>query len=161
MEQFESLAGMTGSGNLRRYRQLAFVQHFYYICVGEYMNTLSQLFRTLADNARLRILNLLFESGELCVCDIESTLRFTQTKVSRHMRYLKRAKLVQDRKQGRWVLYKIAMPKSGRQRIIIERIRDILQSSRQAKKDIARFRKNTEQGCCATLALVNQQEQCH
>ena len=49
------------------------------------MKELAAVFKALADEARLRILNLLFRTGELCVCDIEATTGFTQTKVSRHL----------------------------------------------------------------------------
>ena len=118
------------------------------------MKGLNTLFKALSDEARLRILNLLFESGELCVCDLESTLGFTQTKVSRHMSYLKRAGLVEDRKQGRWVLYAIAKPRSEEQRIVIRSVREILQSHSQARKDSARLLKRFKTGCCATFAFV-------
>jgi len=113
------------------------------------------LFRSLADEARLRMLNLLFESGELCVCDIESTLGFTQTKVSRHAGYLKRAGLIKDRKVGRWVLYSIAEPKTEEQRLIIKNVRAILQSHKQVQKDSHTLRKNVQSGCCATVELVH------
>src|SRR5260221_10580331 len=118
------------------------------------MKDLYILFKALSDDARLRILNLLFESGELCVCDLESTLGFTQTKVSRHMSYLKRAGLVEDRKQGRWVLYAIAKPRSGEQRIVIRSVKEILQSHKQARKDSAKLLKSVKEGCCATFAYV-------
>ena len=118
------------------------------------MKHLTTLFRSLSDEARLRILNLLFESGELCVCDIESTLGFTQTKVSRHAGYLKRAGLIKDRKQGRWVLYSIAEPRTEEQRAIIKSVREILQSHKKAQKDSHRLRKNVQDGCCATFVVV-------
>jgi ArsR family transcriptional regulator len=47
------------------------------------MKNLASIFKALSDESRLRIYNNLLASGELCVCDIEQTLRFTQTKVSR------------------------------------------------------------------------------
>ncbi|MBI1805156.1 MAG: metalloregulator ArsR/SmtB family transcription factor [Ignavibacteriae bacterium] len=112
------------------------------------------LFRSLADEARLRILNLLFESGELCVCDIESTLGFTQTKVSRHAGYLKRAGLIKDRKSGRWVLYSIADPQTDEQRLIIKNVREILLSHTLTKKDSRKLMKNVSKGCCATFVTV-------
>ena len=118
------------------------------------MKELSKLFRALADDARLRILNLLFRSGELCVCDIESTLGFTQTKVSRHMGYLKRARLIEDRKCGRWVLYSIVKPTTEEQHIIIASVQKILESHVQAKKDIVTLLKNVQNGCCVTFLHI-------
>ncbi len=122
------------------------------------MKNLIPLFNGLADEARLRILNLLFESGELCVCDIEATLGFTQTKVSRHMAYLKRAGLVRDRRQGRWILYSIAAPTSEHQRIIITSVRKILSLHAHGRKDSAKLRKRIEDGCCATFTRVKPHE---
>jgi ArsR family transcriptional regulator len=118
------------------------------------MKRLSTVFKALADESRLRILNLLFQSGELCVCDIESTLKFTQTKVSRHMGYLKRIGLIEDRRQGRWVLYSIAKPKTDEQEAIIKSVKAILESHSQAKKDTAKLFKNITAGCCATFNHV-------
>lgn len=118
------------------------------------MESLTAVFRSLSDEARLRMLNLLFDSGELCVCDLESTLGFTQTKVSRHAGYLKRAGLVKDRRVGRWILYSIAEPKTEEQRLIITNVREILQSHKRTQKDSKKLRKNVEEGCCVTFAVV-------
>lgn len=68
-----------------------------------------RLFRAFADETRLRVLNLLSQ-GELCVCDLMSALDAPQSKVSRHLAYLKRAGLVLDRKQGKWRHYSLAEP---------------------------------------------------
>ncbi len=118
------------------------------------MKELTKIFSALADDSRLRILNLLYQSGELCVCDIVATLGFTQTKVSRHMGYLKRAGLTQNRKRGRWVLYSIAEPASEQQRAIIDNVRDILEAHAQAKRDTGRLIANYRRGCCATFVYV-------
>lgn len=68
------------------------------------------LFMAFADRTRLRILHLLAD-GELCVCDMTAVLRQGQSKVSRHLAYLRRAGLVVDRRQGRWKHYSLARPK--------------------------------------------------
>jgi ArsR family transcriptional regulator len=62
------------------------------------------LFKTLADPTRLRLLNLL-ACGETCVCELTDTLRVVQPKVSRHLAHLKRAGLVEARRNGKWVHY--------------------------------------------------------
>ncbi len=64
------------------------------------------VFKALSDETRLRILKLL-ERGELCVCDIFSALAMVQPKVSFHLAVLKEAGLIRDRKEGRWVHYRI------------------------------------------------------
>jgi ArsR family transcriptional regulator len=65
------------------------------------------LFKTLADPTRLRLLNLL-ACGETCVCELTDTLRVVQPKVSRHLAYLKRAGLVEARRNGKWMHYRWA-----------------------------------------------------
>jgi ArsR family transcriptional regulator, arsenate/arsenite/antimonite-responsive transcriptional repressor len=64
------------------------------------------IFKALSDETRLRILKLL-ENGELCVCDIVAALDTIQPKVSFHLSTLKEAGLITDRKQGKWVHYKM------------------------------------------------------
>lgn len=77
-----------------------------YIKWGEQMKKLLNTLKSLSDETRLRILNLLYEK-ELCVCDIMETLKITQTKASRHLSYLKNAGLVADRKHAQWVYYSV------------------------------------------------------
>ncbi len=70
------------------------------------MDELINLFKALSDGTRLRILKLL-EAGELCVCDIGAALDMVQPKVSFHLNVLKKANLVKDRKEGKWMHYRI------------------------------------------------------
>ncbi len=65
----------------------------------------SLIFKALSDDSRIRILNLLQHHGEMCISDIEQILDFTQTKTSRHMAYLKNARIVNSRKSDQWVFY--------------------------------------------------------
>jgi ArsR family transcriptional regulator, arsenate/arsenite/antimonite-responsive transcriptional repressor len=71
------------------------------------LSALETLFKALADDTRLRILGLL-QSGEVCVCDIHESLGLPQPTVSRHLAYLRKAGLVQGRKDGLWVHYRLA-----------------------------------------------------
>jgi len=70
------------------------------------MQEILSIFKALSDETRLRILKLL-EHGELCVCDLFSALDMVQPKVSFHLSVLKEAGLIKDRKEGRWVHYRI------------------------------------------------------
>jgi ArsR family transcriptional regulator, arsenate/arsenite/antimonite-responsive transcriptional repressor len=65
------------------------------------------LFQTLSDSTRLRLLNLLAH-GETCVCELTDTLQVVQPKVSRHLAHLKRAGLVEARRDGKWMYYRWA-----------------------------------------------------
>jgi ArsR family transcriptional regulator len=69
------------------------------------------IFRAFADETRLRILHLLKRREELCVCELIQVLHMGQSKVSRHLAYLKKAGLVKDRKQGLWSYYSLTDPK--------------------------------------------------
>ncbi|WP_410750699.1 transcriptional regulator [Citrobacter sp. U14242] len=67
-----------------------------------------QLFKILSDETRLAIVMLLRESGELCVCDICAATSESQPKISRHMAVLREAKLVLDRREGKWIHYRLS-----------------------------------------------------
>ena len=69
--------------------------------------TLESTYKALADATRLRILALLAD-GEVCVCDIHDTLRVPQPTASRHLAYLRQAGLVEARREGTWMHYRIA-----------------------------------------------------
>lgn len=64
----------------------------------------ARLFHALSDETRLRVLELLRE-GERCVCDLTDLLGAQQSRLSFHLRSLKEAGLVSDRRQGRWIYY--------------------------------------------------------
>lgn len=75
------------------------------------MKNITKIYKALSDETRLRILNLLHD-GELCVCHIMDILKMGQSKVSRHLTYLKNAGLVHDRRKGLWVYYSLSKNKS-------------------------------------------------
>ena len=72
------------------------------------MITPVQLFKTLSDETRLSILILLKRNGELCVCDICNEMSLSQPKISRNMAILRNSGLVLDRKEGKWVYYRLS-----------------------------------------------------
>ncbi|TBL76913.1 transcriptional regulator [Obesumbacterium proteus] len=67
-----------------------------------------QLFKNLSDETRLGIVLLLREMGELCVCDLCTALEQSQPKISRHLAMLRESGLLLDRKQGKWVYYRLS-----------------------------------------------------
>ena len=80
------------------------------------MDILSDTFKALSDETRLRIMTLLMEHEELCVCDFVGALGETQSKISRHLRYLYHAGLVEDRREGLWMHYRISPDLAPEQR---------------------------------------------
>ena len=67
-----------------------------------------QLFKNLSDETRLGIVLILKEMGELCVCDLCTALDQSQPKISRHLAMLRASGLLLDRKQGKWVHYRLS-----------------------------------------------------
>lgn len=70
------------------------------------MKTYLAITRGLSDPNRVRMLCAL-RGGELCVCQLIALLRLAPSTVSKHLAIMKQAGLVEDRKQGRWVYYKL------------------------------------------------------
>ena len=68
---------------------------------------LTQFTKILSDETRLRILMLLTQGDELCVCQLTAVLKLSQPKISRHLAIMREAKLLQDRKAGLWVFYRL------------------------------------------------------
>lgn len=67
---------------------------------------ISRLFKALGDPTRLRIVALL-SHGELCVCHVQEALHLSQPNVSRQMGTLRAAGIVEDRREGTWVYYRL------------------------------------------------------
>ena len=70
--------------------------------------TLEQAFKALGDTTRLRIAHLLDGRREVCVCHVHEALGLSQPKVSRHLAQLRRAGLVDTRRQGKWIYYSLS-----------------------------------------------------
>ena len=77
------------------------------------MQTTVEMFKSLADETRLRLLMLLQEGSEYCVCDLMQALDMPQSTVSRHLAYLKRNGWLQDRRGGVWMYYSLAKELDG------------------------------------------------
>jgi len=64
-------------------------------------------FKALSDETRLRCMMLLYEKGQLCVCDLTCALALSQPKISRHLAQLRQIGLLLDKREGQWVYYQI------------------------------------------------------
>ncbi|MFW6372897.1 MAG: ArsR/SmtB family transcription factor [Thermodesulfobacteriota bacterium] len=74
------------------------------------METTLNISKALADGNRMRVVAALLRHDQLCVCQIVEMLHLATATVSRHMSILQNARLVQNRKEGRWVYYRLAEP---------------------------------------------------
>lgn len=73
------------------------------------MEDIAQIYKALSEQMRLRMLMLLTQ-GELCVCDLMAVLEEPQSKVSRHLAYLKHSGLIQSKRVGTWMHYFLRDP---------------------------------------------------
>jgi len=93
----------------------------------------AQLFKSLADETRLKMLWLLMGQKELCVCDIMGVLGITQSKASRHLRYLYYLGWVTDRREGVWMNYRLSVPPGSPEDKQLKLLADILSSRPEAQ----------------------------
>jgi ArsR family transcriptional regulator, arsenate/arsenite/antimonite-responsive transcriptional repressor len=106
---------------------------------------MESLFKALADATRLRILGLLL-SGEVCVCDIHESLKIPQPKASRHLAYLRRSGLVETRRDGLWIHYRLGTLPDPVMAAIVDAVRHALTHVETVHRDGGRLHKRT--GCC-------------
>ncbi len=90
------------------------------------MKTEARLFKSLADETRLKILWLLSGADELCVCDIIDVLGITQSKASRHLRYLYHLGWVTDRREGLWMNYRLSVAAGSNGEKLLKILKEIL-----------------------------------
>ncbi len=67
----------------------------------------TEFFKQLSDETRMRCLMLMLTEGELCVCELTHALKLSQPKISRHLAHLRQSGVVQDRRQGQWIHYRL------------------------------------------------------
>ncbi|MBM4146110.1 MAG: metalloregulator ArsR/SmtB family transcription factor [Nitrospira sp.] len=101
------------------------------------MHDVLNIYKALSEEIRLRILKLL-EHGELCVCDIVTALDMIQPKVSFHLSVLKEAGLLRDRRQGKWIHYRIDDSDIFRRFLLLSTLERISEES--VKDDIKRLK---------------------
>ena len=101
------------------FRSLARVRFAWANIVEKSKAQVNLIFRAFSDRTRLRILCLL-TGGEMCVGDLVKVLQVPQPTASRHLSYLRRAGLVETRKNGLWVHYRLAIAKSAFHRNLLK-----------------------------------------
>jgi len=105
--------------------------------------SLETVFKALADRTRLRILGLLL-GGEVCVCHIHESLDVPQPTASRHLAYLRRAGLVEGRKDGLWVHYSLASLQDPVMRTLVNAAGHAIGHVDSAKQDRRRLGQRLE-----------------
>lgn len=113
------------------------------------MQNLTQIFQSLEDETRLRILALLLEGRELCVCDIMAVLKLPQSTVSRHLSHLRNAGWVRDRRETVWAYYSIAPSPGPLQQSLLPILRHFLHDNETARTDRDRLHELASNSSCA------------
>lgn len=110
---------------------------------------MERFFQALGDNTRLRLLNLMGEQ-EICVCYLVEILEQGQPKISRHLAYLRRAGIVEARRDGKWMHYRIVMPQNAGAAQVLRQTLAWLQEDRDLQADRIRLSK----ACCSPAKFV-------
>ena len=108
-----------------------------------------RFFQALGDRTRLRLLNLMGEQ-EICVCYFVEILGDAQPKISRHLAYLRSAGIVEARRDGKWMHYRIAVPRDAGAAAVLRQTLGWLREDRAMQKDRARLAK----ACCSPAKFV-------
>jgi ArsR family transcriptional regulator len=113
---------------------------------------LVRLLAALADPTRLRLLNLM-DGREVCVCYFVEVLKQGQPKISRHLAYLRRAGIVEARREGKWMHYRIEKPSDAGAASILNATLSSSKASREMQNDLVRL----GQACCTPQRVVTLQ----
>jgi len=108
---------------------------------------LTKLFRALGDETRVRIVALL-SHGELCVCHVEKALELSQPNVSRQLGILRMAGIVDARRDGTWVYYKLAEQENEAVREMLDTLAKTFGAERAIRADHAKLRKSCGPDAC-------------
>jgi ArsR family transcriptional regulator len=111
--------------------------------------SLDVLFRALADTTRLRLLNLIADR-EICVCYFVEILKTSRPKISRHLAYLRKAGIVASRREGKWMHYRLAIPRDEVAARILRETLKHLREKPEMQRDVARL----SSACCAPQKYV-------
>ncbi len=97
------------------------------------MRAEARFFKSLADETRLKILWLLVAEEELCVCDFIGALDITQSKASRHLRYLYHHGWVTDRREGLLMNYRLCVPTGSPGEKLLPLLKEMFQTHPEAQ----------------------------
>lgn len=110
---------------------------------------MENLFMALADKTRLRLLNLMRED-EICVCFFVEVLGESQPKISRHLAYLRNAGIVESRRDGKWMHYKIIEPEDRNAAQILRDTLNWLGSQEEMQNEYEAL----AEACCSPTAPI-------
>jgi ArsR family transcriptional regulator len=110
---------------------------------------LAPLFAALADRTRLRLLNLI-GGREVCVCYLVEVLRLGQPKISRHLAYLRNAGVVEARRDGKWMHYRLERTDDPAMASVLDAVFESFKLDREMQADLSRLTR----ACCEPQRFV-------
>jgi ArsR family transcriptional regulator, arsenate/arsenite/antimonite-responsive transcriptional repressor len=115
------------------------------------MVTEADFFNAFSDETRRRILALLAQEGELCVCELHYALDMPQPKVSRHLSVLRDTGLLSMRRDGTWIYYQLDSKMPEWSKAVFTALQDIWHTDAARRQDILRLlsMENRPARCCA------------
>ena len=102
-------------------------------------NMLANQLKAFSEPVRLRILYLLLEKDEICVCDLVIALSLSQSVVSRHLAYLKNNHLIEAKRVGTWMHYRIKASQLDMVNQLIENFLVYGRASNDLKQDLVKL----------------------
>ncbi|MDF2572786.1 MAG: transcriptional regulator, ArsR family [Sporomusa sp.] len=111
-----------------------------------------EILKALADETRIRILNLLYKET-LCVCDLEEILKLSQSNASRHITKLKNSKLIVGTKQAQWIYYRVDEKILDKYAFLKELLSKELENDPRCQKDMVRLKRYRELGGSCELTV--------
>ena len=118
------------------------------------MEDIARIYKALSEQMRLRILMLLTH-GELCVCDLMAVLEEPQSKVSRHVAYLKNSGLIKGRRVGTWMHYFLKEPLEGLAAAHVEFLKRELSGLGWARDDMEKMKEVQARKLCEAPPVTN------
>jgi len=116
------------------------------------MKDLARLMKTFSEPARLKILWVLSRVGEACVCDLEEVLGMSQSSVSHHVSCLKRAGILDDRREAQWLYCRILptrnLPRGRLLRALLKEVEGVAESKELERRLRKRLRVRPERARC-------------
>ncbi len=113
------------------------------------IDNLQDLMLAMADKTRLRLLSMM-RRDEVCVCYFTGVLDAPQPTISRHLAYLRNKGLVETRREGKWMHYRMARPKDAALARALDHVLDAAAEDGQVKSDAKRMKA----ACCDPAALI-------
>ena len=115
------------------------------------MEYLTKLFKALSDPTRLRIMYLLITAkAEICICELMDALGIPQYNISKHMKELKHAGIVKERREGRFVFYSLLECCDGFSKKIFEAVKAV--ENEKLCEDLKNLRKRLPRKTCKSCA---------